>query len=96
MKIAVDIKGAVTEVPENMPVKTIDGVHYLLTPEDEAEIANKEALYAAKASERTREEVFNKRRQQYGSAEEQLEYAVENSWDALVARNKKINQNNPF
>lgn len=35
------------------------------------------------------------RQREYGTAEEQLEYAIENGWDALVSRNLQIKADNP-
>ena len=47
MKIAIDNKGIEVEVADNISVKTVDGIHYLLTPADEAAIQAKEAEYVA-------------------------------------------------
>lgn len=60
-----------------------------------AEMAEKEAKHELEADERALEEVIAVRKAAYGTAEEQIEYAVENGFDALVTRNVAIKIANP-
>lgn len=95
MKTAIDNNGFEIEVTLDTPVKTIDGVHYLLSEIDLAEISDKEVKWQLKEPERITQSIINKRQKEYGTAESQLEYAVENGWDALVQRNYAIKLLNP-
>jgi hypothetical protein len=95
MKFAFDTNGKQIQVPENTPVRTVDGAHYLLNDKDREEIKQREDEWKATEKDRLNKRVVKKRLQNYGSAEEQLEYAIENGWDALVARNKSIKEKYP-
>lgn len=93
--MAIDNNGLEVQVDDNVDVKTINGVHYLLTDTDKAEIAAKEAEWKNAAIERIAETAIERRKIEYGTAEDQLEFAVENGWNALVERNMKIKLNYP-
>lgn len=95
MKTAIDNNGAKVLVPLDTPVKTVDGVHYLLNAADSAEIKAKEDKWAAGSAKRAEAKVIAARLAEYGTAEAQIEYAVEHGWDALVARNKAIKEKHP-
>jgi len=51
--------------------------------------------YDTRTPEDLEKEITNKRVRKYGTAEEQLEYLVENGVDALKQRNLQIKANNP-
>jgi len=95
MKYAIDNNGAEVQVPIDTPVSTKDGVHYLLTPEAEEELATRNAIWESKAPERAVQAVIRKRVNEYGTAEEQLEFLVENGLQALIDRNTAIKQKYP-
>lgn len=65
MKIAIDNTGLEVEVSDDTAVKTVNGVHYLLTPEDEAEIAARESAWAGGANARQNEEATRSRKAAY-------------------------------
>lgn len=72
MKTAIDNNGNILEVEDNVPVKTINGTHYLLTPEEEAEMAAKEAAWAAGTIERNNVIATNNRKVAYISEADPL------------------------
>lgn len=90
MKIALDYNEKEVEVSDDTPVDTINGIHYLLTPLRQKEELEKKEAWEAAEPQRLVEVAINNRKIEYGTAEEQIEYAVENGWDALVKRNLAI------
>lgn len=60
MKEAINNNGELVQVSVDTPVKTKDGIHYLLTPADEAEIAEREAAGSAGAAARSALDKINK------------------------------------
>jgi hypothetical protein len=49
MKEVINLRGEVEQVTIDTPVKTVNGVHYLLSDDDTAEIAAREAAWEAGA-----------------------------------------------
>lgn len=94
-KKAIDLQGKIVIVPIETPTKVINGEHYLLNADDLSEIAEKEAAYLASKPTRQNAEIIEKRKLAYGTAEQQIEYAIENGWEALRFRNLSIKQAHP-
>jgi hypothetical protein len=46
MKIAIDLNGNKIEVADDVTVKTVNGVHYLLTPEEQGELDVRNAAWS--------------------------------------------------
>ncbi len=65
MKIAINNNGLEVEVSDDAVVKTIDGVHYLLTSLEEVEIAAREIEWQADAAQRANELATINRRNSY-------------------------------
>lgn len=95
MKEVIDTQGKKVEVPKNSPIKTINGVHYLLTPKDVQEIEAKEQAWRENAIKRETAAVIFARKKLYGTAEEQLEYIAENGLEAWRQRIQDIKLANP-
>lgn len=77
MKTAIDNNGIETEVSNDTAVKTIDGVHYLLTPEDKAEIATKEVEWKAGETQRINDVAIANRKAAYKSESDSLFFKVQ-------------------
>lgn len=95
MKKAIDNNGLEVEVPLDTPVKTIDGVHYLLTDADAAEIAASEAQWQSQAAARNLNAVLAKRSQEYGAIGEQLDMIYHDGLDAWKDHIAAVKLNNP-
>ena len=95
MKTVIDLQGNEIEVSEDTPVRTKNGVHYLLNDADKAEIAQRESAYQAVLAERKANEYIEKRIAEYGTMAEQMEYIVENGYDAWKARVEEIKAKYP-
>lgn len=95
MKEVINLQGAIELVPVATTVKTVNGKHYLLTPADEAEIAQREADYDAKAPERALAAVIAARKAEYGTVEQQLENIIENGLAAEQVRVAGIKEKYP-
>ena len=52
MKEVTNLQGEKEQVTINTPVKTVNGIHYLLTAEDEAELRAKQIAWAADSKKR--------------------------------------------
>lgn len=65
MKKVIDLNGNEIEVSIDTPVKTKNGVHYLLTQADQEEVAAREAEWNAGAEERRIQAVLDKRACEY-------------------------------
>lgn len=96
MKDVIDLKGKKIKVPLETPVVTRNGVHFIPSNKDKIEIKERELEYKKEAKIIKNNNIIQKRRQLKGSAEFQLEYAIENGWDALILKNKQIDNNNPL
>ena len=53
MKTAINNSGIEIEVADNITVKTVDGVHYLLTPAEETEMLARGVAHEAGANNRS-------------------------------------------
>lgn len=93
MKEVINLQGEKELIDNSIIVKTINGIHYLLNDEEKTEILNKEIEWNAKAA---KEEIIFSRKAAYGTAEEQIEYAIENGWNALTERNLAIKAKFPL
>lgn len=79
MKEVINLIGEKELVSESTPVKTTNGVHYLLTSEDDIEIAAKEAAHAAEQADYIANHKYkDDRKKAYGSVEDQLDMIY---WD---------------
>jgi hypothetical protein len=90
MKKAIDLNGNEVEVSIDTPVKTKNGVHYLLSDADNLELEERETAYTKALAERKANEYKAKRQAEYGTMAEQMEYLVENGYDAWKARVEEI------
>ena len=95
MKKVIDLSGKQIEVEDSIAVKTVNGLHYLHTPGDEAEIAVQEANFAAQAPERKQAKIIAARNKERGSWGEQIEYFIDNGYDALKLRDDQIKLKHP-
>jgi hypothetical protein len=77
MKEVINLNGKKIEVSVDTPVVTKGGIHYLHTPEEEAEIASRESEYKA---EQDATEYKRGREQGYGSVQDQLDQIY---WDQV-------------
>lgn len=73
MKEAIDFNGLKVEVSLDTPVKTIDGVHYLLNDDDMNELEEREIAWEAAAPIRALEAVYQERQKEYGTWQQQLD-----------------------
>ncbi len=96
MKEAINEAGKKVQVSENTPVKTIDGINYILTKADQDEMKAREDQWATKQQERQRSAVISARRKEYGSAESQLEEIAANGLNAWIDRINEVNRRNPL
>ena len=71
-KIAINEQGDEVEVSDSTPVKTVDGVHYLLTESDQDEISQKENEYTQKKASllNSYKNVYRKLREDEGVSHE--------------------------
>ncbi len=95
MKSVIDVNGGVIEVPINTVVKTINGIHYLLTAEEEEEIAQKELDWIGSSIERnTKAEILRLESQITPRRIREAVLGIDNGWldtqDSLIIieRNK--------
>lgn len=88
MKKVIDLSGNEVEVSVDTPVKTKNGVHYLLNADDEKELKDREARFAKTLAERKANEYKEKRAAEYGTLVEQIEFLTE---FGLEAWQKKVN-----
>lgn len=95
MKVATDNNGNVSEVSDDTPVKTIDGVHYLLTTADIEEVNRRQVEWLSGANGRALQQMINNRKKEYGSIENQIEFITENGLAAWQAKVAQIKLNNP-
>ena len=101
MKTVQDKDGNIIEVADNTPCHAgKDGalpimLDEVLDAEIFAELEAREAEYQSKASERLEQEIIDKRKKEYGSPEEQLEYIAENGLEAFQIRAQAIKQKYP-
>lgn len=65
MKKVIDNNGTTIEVANDTPVKTINGVHYLLTDSDKATIAAEAAIWEQGAASRASNAILEKRAKEY-------------------------------
>ena len=72
--------------------KMVDGVSIQLTDEEQAALDSEQAAAAAAISAAAYK---RKRKLEYGSTEEQLEYIVENGLDAFITRQNGIKDKYP-
>lgn len=86
MKQVIDLNGNTIEVADNTPVKTVNGVHYLLTPEDEAEIAAREAVWEAASNDRQLGNIRAKRKPMLEEADILINIAVDNGQNTTALR----------
>ena len=98
MKKAIDNNGLEVEVPLDTPVKTIDGVHYLLHDADHVEIAAREAEWQSQAQERALQECYRKRTASlaeggYGTDGEQKDLMFHEGFDAWRTHIAAVKQN---
>jgi hypothetical protein len=83
MKEVINLAGEKELVDSTVPVRTIDGVNYLHTAEDESEIAAEAARgAAAKADYVANHKYKDDRKKAYGSIEDQLDMIY---WDQVNA-----------
>ncbi len=87
MRQAIDLEGNLVDVRDNVAVKTVDGVHYVLSKDDKREIKERELSWQA---ERKATEYIRARSAERGTVEEQLEFLVENGLEAYIARDNEI------
>ena len=90
MKKAIDLNGNEIEVSIDTPVKTVNGVHKLHTPDDETEMQARESEVQKAIKERKANENKEKRLAEYGTMAEQMEFIVEHGFDAWKARVEEI------
>lgn len=95
MKEAYDIGGNLLTVPVNTPTRNKGGIRYLLTDDDKAREAAKEAKYLSESETRADEKVIKERVKEYGTPTQQLEFLAENGIEAFVTRQLKIKQKHP-
>ena len=93
MKEVIGLQGSPTMVPRQTLVKTINGTDHLLTDVEKLVLASVESGWRRDKGLRIAKILERASKPHYGTAEEQLEYAVENGWDALVSRNLLIKSN---
>ena len=94
MKQAYSLDGKLQAVPASTPTRNRGGVRYLLTDEDKAKEAAKEAKYLSEAPQRALAAVIEARKKEYGTAEQQIEYITEYglaAWQGKVAAIKAAN-----
>lgn len=65
MKIAIDNNGMTIEVPDDIVVKTIDGLHYLLNEKELEDIQIEESKFLEELPERKNKEITDNRKQAY-------------------------------
>jgi hypothetical protein len=81
MKEVINLVGDKELVSVDTPVKTVDGIHYLHTPEDIIEIDTYEADYLAdKANYEANHRYKDDRKKAYGAIEDQLDMIY---WDQV-------------
>lgn len=87
MKEVVNLSGEIELVAKGVPVDTVDGINYLLTPERQAqEVIKNTVVVADMADDRWRYD----REQARGSLQEQWEYFIDNGYTALKLRDDNI------
>jgi hypothetical protein len=96
MKQAVDLNGIEISVEDSTPVKTVNGVHYLLTEQDNEEVAAREAEYIAKASERQIAKIHEQRIKEYGTMGEQFDLMYHEGFEAWENHITQVKINNPL
>jgi len=96
MKTAIDLNGSPTQVEDNVPVVTRNGVHHLLTEKDKLEQQQRAADWEAKKAENAKTNYLKERAREYPSTREQLDMMYNDkingttTWaDALTAVKKK-------
>jgi hypothetical protein len=88
MKKAIDLNGSEVEVSIDTPVRTKNGVHYLLSINDEKEVKARDDAFTIAVKERKANEYKEKRQAEYGTPAEQIEFITEfglEAWQAKVA-----------
>jgi hypothetical protein len=98
MKKAIDLEGNWVSLPNDKVVKNIDGINYILTPEEEEEFANRNAQWELESPKRELKEVIRKRQASianggYGTPEEQLDILINQGFAALKAHSDKVKKN---
>lgn len=100
MKIVIDDKGIETEVAADTTVKTINGIHYLLTTEDKSELASKELEWISKRNNRSLQECYQKRTANvanggYGTYGEQFDIIFRDGIVGWETHIQNVKNNNP-
>ena len=100
MKKVIDNNGVEIEVSLDTPVKTIDGMHYLLSDADHAEIAANETEWQSKAPERALQDCYRKRTASlaeggYGTSGEQFDMIHHDGIDVWNTHIAIVKQNIP-
>ena len=88
MKKAIDLNGNEVEVSIDTPVKTKNGVHYLLNDDDKTEIEARKSAYEQALLDKQTNAYKEKRIAEYGTPTEQIEFITEfglDAWQAKVA-----------
>lgn len=65
VKTVINTEGQQIEVADDVAVKTVNGIHYLLTEQEESEMISKEAIWVAGAPERHNAEAKANRAEAY-------------------------------
>ena len=81
MKQVIDLEGNEISVANTTVVKTVNGIHYILTPEDDLEVTQKEEQYQAEQADYLANHKYkDDRKKAYGSIEDQLDMVY---WDQV-------------
>lgn len=89
MKEVINLQGEKEQVSINTTVKTINGVHYLLTKKDLEEIDTKEQLYQADINKRRKAERKALVKAAMAEADEMIPEVLAGEIDAQVWLNKR-------
>lgn len=94
MKIAINNLGVAVEVLDTVTVKTVNGVHYLLTPAEVTEQDARAAAHVALQPTRDRDVIYAKRVAGYGTIGSQLDLIYHSglpAWQTHIAAIKAAN-----
>lgn len=96
MKTVVDRVTKVSyEVSEDTPVTTINGVHYILSDSEQAELIAKETAWLAEQVVRQLDKVYDKRIKEYGTYGEQLDLMYHEGFQAWTDHIAAVKLANP-
>jgi len=86
MKEVINLQGEKELVAVDTTVKTVNGTHYLLTEEDEIELAEREEVWAAGADDRKIAQLIMLRKPLFEEADQEILKHEDNDIDARTWR----------